>query len=154
MSSIWREHAPGQWHSTPKLAHDGVGLVETPGGAILLVRDGVRVRVNGEPVYGGVRVLDHRDEILVGADRLLFSAQSAPLVTAFALAPEGRPPVCPICRGPVRDGMQAVACPGCGRWFHQLDAKPCWTYAPTCRFCQHPTPLDEAAAWRPGGDDE
>ena len=149
MSSIWREHTPGQWQAMPKLAHEGIALVEMPGGALLLVRDSVRVRVNG-----GVRVLDHRAEILVGADRLLFSAQSAPLVTMFALAVDGRLPVCPICRGPIRDGMQAVACPGCGRWFHQLDAKPCWTYAPTCRFCQHPTALDEAAAWRPGGDDE
>ena len=154
MSSIWQELAPGQWEAMSELAHEGVGLVEMPGGAMLLVREGVRVRVNGEPVLGGVRVLDHRDEILVRTDRFLFSAQTAPLVIPFAPAPDQRPPVCPICRGPVRAGMQAVACPGCGRWFHQLDDKPCWTYAPTCRFCQHPTPLDEAATWRPGGDDE
>ena len=154
MSTIWREQSPGEWRATRRIDHEGVGLVEVPGGAVLLVRDGVRVRVNGEPVPGGVRVLDHRDEILVGGDRLLFSAQTAPLVTAFASEPDQRLPVCAVCRGPVREGMRAVACPGCGRWFHQLDDKPCWTYAPTCRFCQHPTPLDEAATWRPGGDDE
>ena len=154
MSCIWREQTPGQWLATRELSQEGVGLVELPGAALLLVRPGVRVRINGEPVPGGVRVLDHRDEILVGADRLLFSAQSAPLITTFALAPEQRPPVCPICRGPVRDGMPTVACPGCGRWFHQLDEKPCWTYAPTCRFCQHPTPLEEGSTWRPGGENE
>ena len=66
-----------------------------------------------------------------------------------------RSPTCPLCRGPVRDGDRAVQCPGCGRWFHQTDAaegkpaKPCWTYAPTCRFCNHPTALGGEHGWRP-----
>jgi len=158
MCCIWLEHAPGQWQSwhlsggQPVAGADFVTLRE--GGAALLVWAEVRARVNGEPILGGLRLLDHRDEVLLGAARLIYSAQSAPAVTTFTLVGDQRPPICPVCRGQVRPGMQAVRCPGCGRWFHQLEAngeqpaRPCWTYAPTCRFCNHPTTL-EGSAWRP-----
>jgi hypothetical protein len=113
------------------------------------------VRVNGQAILGGVRVLEHKDEVLLAETRLYFSMETAPVTTAYRLSEDGRPPICPICRGPICDGMRAVQCPGCGRWFHQLDAagdrlaKSCWTYAPTCRFCSHPTAFDAVAAWRP-----
>jgi hypothetical protein len=134
---------------------EGIAFVSLPRGAALLVRPGVRVRVNGEPVLGGLRLLEHKDEILVGSTRLFFSVESAPLVTLFQPSGGERVPVCPICRGPVREGVQAVECPGCGRWFHQTEAttdrpaKPCWTYASTCRFCNHPTSFAADAEWRP-----
>jgi hypothetical protein len=77
------------------------------------------------------------------------------MATLYTSKPGTRTPTCPVCRGPVRDGERAVQCPGCARWFHEIEktdtrpAKPCWTYAPTCRFCNHPTALTGAAAWRP-----
>jgi hypothetical protein len=124
-------------------------------GALLLVRSGVWVRVNGQPVLGGMRVLDHKDEILAGSTRFYLSLETTPTVVLYQVPPGGRAPTCPICRGPIREGTPAVQCPGCGRWFHQVDAaedrpaKPCWTYAPTCRFCAHPTSFAAEAAWRP-----
>jgi hypothetical protein len=167
VSCVWREMPNRIWHAMPirpgqplteaELGTAGVQLCElgTERGAVLLVELGVWVRVNSQPVLGGLRVLEHKDEILLAETRLYFSMESAPLVTIYRLAEGVRAPICPICRGPIRDGMQAVQCPGCGRWFHQLDAegdraaKSCWTYAPTCRFCSHPTAFDAEAAWRP-----
>ena len=120
-----------------------------------MVRPDVWVRVNGQAILGGLRVLEHKDEVLLSETRLYFSMESNPIVAVYRLFENGRAPICPICRGPIRDGMQAVQCPGCGRWFHQLDAegdrlaKTCWTYAPKCRFCSHPTAFDTESAWRP-----
>lgn len=167
MSCLWRELPDRTWQavtlpcSRPLTGADlgaaGVQLLALAGerGGALLVRPGVWVRVNGQPVLGGLCVLGHKDEILLAEMRLIFSVETTPVVVAYRLADGERPPVCPICRGPIRDGMQAVQCPGCGRWFHQLEAaegrpaKGCWTYAPACRFCSHPTAFGEEVAWRP-----
>jgi hypothetical protein len=173
MSTLWQETTGHDWQSIPvrsgaTLDGDQIGV---PGialfgltqgaqrGALLMVRPGVWVRVNGLPVLGGARVLEHKDEVLVGSVRLCFSAESAPVLKIYKVPEGGRASVCPICRGPIKDGMTAVQCPGCGRWFHQLEAadgkpaKPCWTYAPTCRFCGHPTAFGTEAAWRPDQED-
>jgi hypothetical protein len=165
MSCIWLEGAGGAWEARPlagrvlTLEEQGAALVPLPRAAALLVRPGVRAWVNGEPVLGGLRLLEHKDEVRLGATRLFFSVEAAPAVAAFRPAPGERVPVCPVCRGPVREGAQAVQCPGCGRWFHQLNAagdrpaKPCWTYAPACRFCNHPTAFAAEASWRPGREE-
>ena len=158
MSCLWVERG-GQWQpralpsgrtlAGEELAISGVAFVPLPRGqAALLARPGVRARVNGEPVVGGCRLLDHKDEVLVGPVRLVFSGESAPVVTPYAGAGQ-RAPTCPVCRGVVREGTPAVQCPGCGRWFHQHGEKTCWTYAGTCQFCDHPTSFAGEAAWRP-----
>jgi hypothetical protein len=170
MGCIWQEQRSGQWSARAviagkALADEELGVsgiailgLGSSGGAALFVRPGFGVRINGEPVLGGLRILEHKDEILAATVRLCFSQETTPVVVTFATSGQ-RPPICPICRGPVRDGMQAVQCPGCGRWFHQRDAegqqpaKPCWTYAPTCRFCRHPTSFAGDAAWRPDRED-
>jgi len=161
MSNLWREASGAGWEPMPPgaLEHDNpsVRLVRfgtgADSGVALLARPGVTVRVNGLPIAGGMRVLQHRDELLVARRRYFFSAESTPVVTVFQLAEGDRRPACPICRGPIRDGEQIVRCPGCGRSFHQLGGegkrKTCWTYAAHCRFCRHPTALDGATAWRP-----
>ena len=165
MSSLWRPAPDAGWQpvSLASREFDFLGgearLVlfgqGAEGGAALLVRPGAHVRVNGLPVAGGLRILEHRDEVLVGGHLWYFSAESRPVCTVFQL-PEGqRRPTCPVCRGPVREGEQAVQCPGCGRWFHQLAAaegqraRNCWTYAATSRFCKHPTSLSGEPVWRP-----
>ncbi|HWG47327.1 MAG TPA: hypothetical protein VN688_31480 [Gemmataceae bacterium] len=169
MSNLWRKTPGAGWEAVPlpgrvpgetfDLGISGLGFVALNhglgGGMGLLVRTGLLVRVNGQPVIGGFRVLDHRDEILLGRRRFFFSAESTPIRVAFRLEDEGRSPACPVCRGLLRDGEQAVRCPGCNRWYHQIEAgegqrgKPCWTYAQNCRFCHHPTALTENAGWRP-----
>ncbi|HKI32431.1 MAG TPA: hypothetical protein VKA46_11225 [Gemmataceae bacterium] len=168
MSSVWRE-VGGVWQplTIPEGLLSQAAAVEVVGlrflrfgtgndrGAALLLPPGVAARVNGRPVLAGLRVLEHKDEVIFGRSRLFYSAESTPIVVVFCREEGVRSPTCPLCRGPVRDGDQAVQCPGCGRWFHQTDAaegkpaKPCWTYAPTCRFCNHPTALGGEAGWRP-----
>jgi hypothetical protein len=164
MSSLWLEHRPKEWRSltVPSgqlltgrgVGLPGVGVLGLPGRAVLFVHAGTFARVNGEPVVGGMRVLEHRDEVLTEAARCFFSGESAPVVTPFVLGPGGRVPTCPVCRGPVREGMLAVACPGCGRRAHQLEGRACWSYAPTCRFCNHPTSFAAEATWRPDVEDD
>jgi hypothetical protein len=168
MSCIWQELAPGRWQplALPSGRTLGGETFGVPGialfitgqgerGAALLVRPGVWVRVNGEPVLGGLRWLEHKDEVLAGDSRLFFSLESTPTVVPFRLTEGARAPTCPICRGPIKEGSDAVQCPGCTRWFHQAApadgraGKPCWTYSGTCRFCNHPTAFDAAAGWRP-----
>jgi hypothetical protein len=173
MSCVWREVAGQGWRrltvpagqalTGAELEVAGVQFLGVGQGAdrgvALLVRPGVWARVNGQPVLGGLRVLDRKDEIVIAGARLFFSAESTPQVVPFRTPAGTRPPTCPVCRGPIKDDMQAVQCPGCGRWFHQLDAaegqkeKPCWTYAPTCRFCAHPTSFAADAAWAPEKED-
>jgi hypothetical protein len=169
MGSIWAE-IPGQgWKAcavpnttAPGRAAppaEGIGWLAFRAGAeagvALLVRTGVLVRVNGQPVVAGLRLLEHQDEILVRGARFFFSAESTPVQVAFRLEAGARAPTCPVCRGAIWDGDQAVQCPGCTRWFHQLDAagtrraKHCWTYAARCRFCNHPTSLSGEPGWTP-----
>ena len=168
MSRLWREAPTGGWESM-LLSDETVLPGEDPpvegvrflrygsgleSGVVLITRPGVRAWVNGQPVLGGLRRLQHQDEIIAGRLRLYYSAESTPVVVTFRLKEGTRAPTCPVCRGPVKDGQQAVQCPGCSRWYHQLDAaegkpaKHCWTYADTC-LCKHPTSLSGESAWRP-----
>jgi hypothetical protein len=171
MSSLWRE-IPGEgWRAFPIakeagegelcLADEGIRLIVLANGPErgvgLLAESGAAVRVNGQPVLGGFRVLEHRDEILAGRTRLFFSAESTPVQVVHRLQPGMRPPTCPTCRGKIQDGDQAVQCPrtSCRLWYHQGataaqgKVKTCWTYGPTCRSCQHPTALSAEPIWRP-----
>lgn len=160
MSCLWIESAPGRWDARtvppgrPTAGEDlgipGIALLVLPRqGAVLLARPGVWVRVNGEPVLGGMRILEHKDEVLAGDRRLVFSQEGNPVIRPYTPSAGARLPTCPVCRGPVREAALAVQCPGCGRWFHQEGEKICWSYAPNCRFCNHPTAFDDSAAWRP-----
>jgi hypothetical protein len=165
MSTLWQQAAAGAWRPVaPDAAPADEARLLTVGdgpdrAAVLLVRPGAAVRVNGQPVLGGLRLLAHRDEILIGRLRCFYSAESTPLPAPYRHEGGGRRPLCPVCRGPVQDGERAVRCPGCGRWHHQLDAardgraKPCYTYAPACRFCAHPTDLSGGPVWRPEQED-
>jgi hypothetical protein len=167
MSNIWREREGRGWLATAIQAATwaaddlpmGVRFFRFgqggDGGMALLVRPGVRVWVNGDPVLGGIRILEHRDEVLIDGARLYYSAEARPVVVTFHAEPGVRLPTCPVCRGQVRDGMTAVQCPSCARWFHhELEgapdrpAKQCWVYRPAC-LCGHPTALSGEPVWRP-----
>jgi len=127
-------------------------------GHALVAGENVVVRVNGAAMVSGLRVLDHKDEIAIGRQRVYFSAESAPIVETYQHDGSRRRPRCPICRAELQDGHSIVRCPGCSRIYHQIAAageapeKPCWTYSPECRFCGHPTSLSGEPTWRP--DDE
>jgi hypothetical protein len=164
MSTLFRQHEASEmaWQQLPLAAASQQELPfrlfplgqGSEAAVVLLVPLGVAALVNGEPLLGGLRVLAHRDEILVGGRRFYYSAQSKPAVSTYRLAEGARRPRCAVCRMAIEDGQNVVTCPGCGRVFHQLEAegdrpaKQCWTYRPAC-LCTHPTPLTDEAVWRP-----
>lgn len=125
----------------------------------LIVTADVHVRVNGQVVVGRLHILQHQDELVVGSQQIFFSAESTPVVEIYRHDDSGRRPRCPVCRAEIQDGQAVVRCPGCSRLFHQLEAtetkpaKPCWTYSPACRFCEHPTSMSGEPTWRPDEED-
>ncbi len=172
MSSFWFSSSLGgatAWHSVA-IAEPVVDLAPPLGlaralarfgdrggshGVALLVRDGLSIWVNGHPVLGGLKILAHRDELLAADGRTFYySDESTPVVCPFALQTGTRRPRCAVCRQSVEDGQLVVACPRCGRVFHQIpprdaqQAKHCWTYTPQC-LCGHPTSMDAGATWHP-----
>jgi hypothetical protein len=168
MSTLWCELDNGHWHPvTIGKALDGTAL-QSPGirivhfgqesesGVALLARPPAHVLVNGQPVLGGLRVLDHKDEVLASRRRFFYSAESAPVVVVFRRPPGARPVTCPVCRGVIHDGDAAVQCPNCSRWHHQIEpaegrpGRRCWIFASHCRICTiQPTALSGEPAWRP-----
>ena len=169
MSQFWRETPAGDWenhdlkdgllanHEDTVLA--GVRLIELghnmAGKVGILVKPDVPLHVNGRAVAGGFKLANHQDEITVGLNRFYISAERPPKIVTFHPKEGERSPTCPICRGRIMEGDQAVCCPRCGRWFHEKPAigsnkeKPCWTYKAQCSFCGHPTDLDGKALWQP-----
>ena len=121
----------------------------------LIVRAVGFTHINGSPLVGGIRVLQHKDEISVGSESLFFSAEATPVVEVYRPDDSPKRPRCAICRAAIQDAQHVVRCPGCARLYHQIAAvngkaeKHCWTYSPTCRFCEHPTSLSGELSWRP-----
>jgi len=104
-------------------------------------------RVNGSPVALGIRVLDDRDEIVVGGPasddtrRCFFSTERLVVVEPFPGA--AQPVHCPRCKQEIHPGTFSVQCPHptCRMWHHQTKDLPCWSYAATCASpaCDQPT---------------
>lgn len=114
----------------------------------LLCPPGLRVRVNGDPVRTGIRVLQDRDEVLLdGTERLFFSTERAARPEPFPGSE--RRVVCPRCKQPIAKGDMAVRCPNCGVWSHQSETYPCWSYTDACAVCGHPTAMDDRYRWTP-----
>jgi hypothetical protein len=112
-------------------------------GVVLLAEPGSRLRVNGHPLCGGLRVLQDRDELRVGPERCFYSA-----TTAMAVEPyPGETASCPRCSGLLRQGTAAVRC-RCGAWFHQSAESACFSYGATCPLCGGSTQL-ETEPWDP-----
>jgi len=106
------------------------------------------VRVNGEPVVLGMRVLKDRDEVrLPDGARLYFSAER--LAEVAAMPAGSRPVSCARCHRPIEPGNAAVQCPGCNTWHHQTDELPCWLYDERCALCPQATALDASLNWSP-----
>jgi len=115
---------------------------------VLLGNETCGVRINGQSLLAGLSVLRDRDEILIGGrSRLYFSTEQLAKVEPF---PGGDDPAfCARCRQPIQPGAPAVRCPFCGHWCEQSEAKPCWTYGPTCPLCEQLTAFDAGLRWTP-----
>jgi len=104
------------------------------------------VCVNGRRLDLGIHHLAEKDEIRVGPNLMLFSAESLPRVESF---PGTGKPRCPRCRQPIDAGSDAVKCPTCRVWYHQSEELPCYTYGETCCLCSRPTDLEGGYSWTP-----
>ncbi len=170
MSRLWNNNDDNDWIAETlgfdqgePVAHGPARLIAFGKGAerevALLLPLGERAWVNGQPVISGLKVLEHRDEILIGSQTLYFSAESTPVPVEYRLPEDQRRPRCTLCRMAIEDSQTAVACPRCGRWFHELDAiddqpeKKCWTYKDRC-LCGHPTSLSGEPVWRPDQEED
>jgi len=165
MSTLWRKSADKHWHAeaiessteAPPLESRPFRLVPFDEGnnrnVALILSDSHQGWVNGNTIIG-LKVLDHRDEIHIAGRRWYYSSESQPRRAIFQLDPNTRRPRCVVCRVPIEDGDTIVACPRCGRLYHQLEAgderpdKPCYTYRDRC-LCGHATSLDGEGLWRP-----
>ena len=126
-------------HRAPPLDSAAWHLIASPVSAIW---------VNGLPLLAGFRVMRDRDEIrLADGSSGFFSTEA--LARVSPMPATDRPMSCPRCRQRVEPESPAVSCPACGLWHHQLDDRPCWTYAPTCSLCPQPTALDAGFQWTP-----
>ena len=117
---------------------------DVDGGARWLVLGPPSVRVNGAPLVTGIAVLRDRDELLIDGARLYFSSEARPVVAPLQAGE--RAIRCPRCTVEIAPGTPAVACPGCGIWHHESDARRCWTHGSTCTACDQATAFD--APWR------
>lgn len=162
----WRAHelGPGVY----RLSGEGPSPCEPgcrpgPGAALLLSSRGrppvwvliaaprSAVLCNGEPLAPlGISVLRDRDEVQIPSvseppARLYFSTE----VPARIEAHQGEAIACPRCKQPIHPGTDAVQCPACGTWHHQIAELPCWTYAERCSLCVQPTDLNGQYLWTP-----
>lgn len=154
---------PGQWRLVPaadgavfSLPHDvlirqpaGAGAGQPFGGSnwYILSPSDASVRVNGEKLFLGSRLVKHRDEIVVDGHRFFFSTERLAVVENLpALAHVVH---CARCKQPVEQGSPAVSCPGCGAWHHQSDALACWCYDAKCALCNSVTELGGGFRWTP-----
>ena len=115
---------------------------------VLLAVDGGEVRINGQPLDTGIRVLADRDEIQVRhSDSFYFSIETLASVKAFEGA--AHPVFCPRCKLEIAAGEQSVKCPQCQVTYHQKTELECWTYAETCALCSQQTDLNQGFSWSP-----
>ncbi len=131
----------------------GVAVVRRSSGGrkrwMLLAPPDAPVRVNGVAVRTGIRMLDDRDSIRLGASpQIYFSTER---LAAVAAQPRGeRATFCARCKTAIGVGSPAVECPQCGARHHQSDELPCWTYATKCSRCEQLSE-DTGYRWTPEG---
>lgn len=125
----------------------GAGRAE-PAARVLLAGPHAEVWVNGMPLLAGIHVLADRDEIRVGGTgTVFFSTESLPVIEKF---PGGdRRIVCPRCKLEIEAGTDAVRCPGCSVWHHQLADRACFTYDEKCAACGNKSDLNAGYQWIP-----
>lgn len=121
--------------------------VSASGSEWALLGDQRSARVNGEPLYLGIRALADKDEIQIAPGlRCFFSTETPPRVAPFPGA--DRAVMCPRCRLEIEVGQFYATC-ACGTSFHEiLGERPCFTYGP-CLACGRELTLDGVLLWTP-----
>lgn len=119
--------------------------------AWVLFSSGGVVRVNGLSIPGGIHLLEHRDEVVVGAEnRFVFSTETVAEVRPFrGDNVEGEEVKCGRCTLKLEEGQDSTRCPGCNSVFHEMEGKNCFTYSRECPNCRHSTELGGGFKWMP-----
>jgi len=139
--------AAGELTAVPPADDAQIRLIASANDWVLLAVPAARIRINGEPLSLGCRVLRDRDEIVIGQVRSYFSTERLARVEPF---PDTETAVfCARCRQQIQPGTPAVRCQ-CGTWCHETEDLRCWSYAETCPLCPHPTAADAGYRWEPG----
>ncbi len=181
MAQLWHLGSPGLWQAQtlppeleavalapglPAASRDSAMTAGAagPNSPLLLAADaegpprwavlspcGIRVKINGDTLRCGIRMLRDKDEIVAGGARFFFSVESLAEVIPFPGSDPARRVFCARCKGDLKAGVPSVRCPGCGSWHHQDEGGelPCWTYAAPCALCAQPTAFDAGFQWTP-----
>jgi hypothetical protein len=148
---LWRPAEEGSWQrlalagEAVEIAGRSVQLLAAPAGWLLMAQPEAALRLNGIVLPGSIRLLQDKDEIAIGGERMYFSTEEFTVVAPH----QGESLICPRDKTPVKAGDLAVRCPGCGAVHHQSAELPCWLYADTCSLCEQPTALDAGLRWTP-----
>ncbi len=110
---------------------------------LLCVQPRAGVRLNGRQPLSLSLLQDH-DEITLAQTAVYFTTETLSVAALFPESPETL--FCPRCKGPLATGELVVQCPRCRLWYHEHQARPCWTYHTSC-VCSYPTHGD--FVWRP-----
>ena len=99
-----------------------------------------------------IRSFKHRGlkRLYQRGDRSRISAEQLARIVAFT----GVQQVCARCKLTISEGDDAVCCPQCGVWHHEIKAEErnCWSYSDRCTLCNQLTDLDSAEFhWTPEG---
>jgi hypothetical protein len=134
-------------HAAPDAGTVRIVPFDSPPRFAVVAPDCARVRVNGEPLRAGIRVLQDRDEVRSEDLLAYFAAHSPPRLEEFSEALHGRLH-CPVCTRPLAG--PAVRCPRCARFYCETEDFPCWSSGPTCPSGDgQPTALDAEPDWIP-----
>src|SRR5262249_3662164 len=144
MPKLWISNQDHQWSATPLDNAEfaiGEAALLSCGGAhkswVLVASPQAGVRLNGQPVPLGIRVLVDRDAIAGGADEsVFFSTQESSCVAPFS---KDRAAPCARCKAEIKPGEASVKCPHCGAFHHQSEEWGCWDYDDKCAACSQPT---------------
>jgi hypothetical protein len=111
--------------------------------------DEATLAVNGY-LIPTLRVLRHKDEILVENARYYFSAESPVEVREWSEAAPGEAVLCARCHARLRGGDLVAACPSCGAVCHESEDLACLSYEPECPRCGAAISMDSAKfSWTP-----
>jgi hypothetical protein len=124
----------------------GGEIVKFNAAYVLLAPPGGGVRVNGQRLVRGIRVLEHRDEVM-DADGAVayFSTEEPPEPVRYS----GPAAKCGRCRASIALDSLAIKC-ACGVWYHHGDPS-CFEYGddPRCVACRRAARLDGSGLWSP-----
>ncbi len=155
--------APGEDSVVPRGSATVAKVAGAYGEAWCLLGGPAGLRVNGERVLGGARILEDRDEIRLGELRLFLSSEGVAFEERYVAS--DRSVACPRCTVEIENDALVVRCPRCGLYHHHVstpgaesaddpDAEDsCWWNDSVCAGCrEQSTRLGHDGRWSPDAE--